>query len=80
VLRLILGQGLRLTVIGVAIGFCVSLGLTRLLARFLAGLNPADPLTFAGASMLWLFVAALACYLPARRASRVDPIVALRYE
>jgi len=80
VLRLILSQGLRLTIIGVGIGLCVSLALTRLVARFLAGVNPADPLTFAGASVLWLFVAALACYLPARRASRVDPMVALRYE
>jgi putative ABC transport system permease protein len=80
VLRLILGQGLGLTIIGLGIGFCVSLGLTRLLARFLAGLNPADLMTFAGAAMLWLFVAAFACYLPARRASRVDPMVALRYE
>ena len=80
VLRLILSQGLRFTIIGVGIGLCVSLALTRLVARFLAGLNPADPLTFAGASVLWLFVAALACYLPARRASRVDPMVALRYE
>jgi predicted permease len=80
VLRLILGQGLRLTLIGVGIGLGVSLGLTRLIARFLAGLNPADPLTFAGASVLWLLVAAFACYLPARRASRVDPMVALRYE
>ena len=80
VLRLILGQGLRITLIGVGIGLGVSLGLTRLMARFLAGLNPTDPLTFAGASVLWLFVAAFACYLPARRASRVDPMMALRYE
>jgi len=76
----ILGQGLRITLIGVGIGLGVSLGLTRLMARFLAGLNPTDPLTFAGASVLWLFVAAFACYLPARRASRVDPMMALRYE
>jgi len=56
VLRLILGQGLRITLIRVGIGLGVSLGLTRLMARFLAGLNPTDPLTFAGASVLWLFV------------------------
>jgi len=80
VVRLILGQSLRLTIIGVVIGFCMSLALTRLMARLLAGLNLADPLTLVVASVLWLFAAAFACYLPARRASRVDPIIALRYE
>ena len=80
VYRLILREGMKITLLGVVFGIFASAGLTRLLARFLSGLNPTDPLTFAGTSLLWIGVALLACYLPARRAANVDPMVALRYE
>ena len=69
-----------LVVIGVIIGLSAALGATRLVASLLHGLAPDDPLTIALASMLLLTVAALAGYLPARRASRVDPMVALRHD
>jgi putative ABC transport system permease protein len=78
--RLILFRGIKITLAGVLIGIAVSAGLARLLARFLSGLSPVDPLTFAVSAGLWIGVALLACYLPARRAMRVDPMVALRYE
>lgn len=78
--QLILREGMKITLLGVAFGIFASLGLTRLLARFLSGLNPTDPLTFAATALLWISVALLACYLPARRAANVDPMVALRYE
>lgn len=78
--QLILREGMKITLLGVAFGIVASLGLTRLLAPFLPGLNPTDPLTFAATALLWISVALLACYLPARRAANVDPIVALRYE
>jgi predicted permease len=78
--RLILFRGLKITLAGVLIGIAVSAGLAPLLARFLSGLSPVDPLTFAVSAGLWVGVALLACFLPARRAMRVDPIVALHYE
>ena len=78
--QLVLREGMKITLLGIAFGILASLGLTRLLARFLSGLNPTDPLTFAGTALLWISVALLACYLPARRAAKVDPMVALRYE
>ena len=78
--RLILFRGLKITLAGVLIGIAVSAGFAPLLARFLSGLSPVDPLTFAVSAGLWIGVALLACYLPARRAMRVDPMVALRYE
>jgi putative ABC transport system permease protein len=80
VLRLVLGQGTRLTLLGVAFGIGAALAITRLLARLLFGISPTDPLTFAGVAALLAFSALLACFIPARRAIRVDPIVALRYE
>ena len=80
VLALVLRQGLRLVLAGVALGTLASLGLTKLLAALLFETDVRDPLTFAGVPVLLMAVALLACYLPARRASRVDPIVALRYE
>jgi len=80
VFGMILGQGARLAGLGIAIGLLVALGVTHLMASFLFGVKPTDPLTFAGVSLLLLGVALLACYLPARRATRVDPMIALRYE
>jgi putative ABC transport system permease protein len=80
VLRMVLRQGLALTLLGVGIGLAASVGLARAMARLLYGVSPTDPLTYAAVSFLWLSVAFAACYLPARRAARVDPTVALRYE
>ncbi len=80
VVRLIVGRGMLLTVTGVGIGVVGALGLTRFLAGFLFGVRPDDTVTFVLVSALLTGVALLACYIPARRATRVDPIVALRYE
>lgn len=80
VMRLIMGQGARLAVIGVAVGIVAGLALTQLMRSLLYGVSATDPLTFAGVAILLTAVAILACYIPARRAMRTDPIVALRYE
>jgi predicted permease len=80
ILRLVLGQGLRLTTIGLALGLALSLTLTRLLSRLLFGVTPTDLVTFGGVTLLLCAVALGACYLPARRATSVDPMVVLRYE
>jgi predicted permease len=80
VLRMILGQGLRLAFMGVCIGLVASLGLTRFLTSQLFQVKASDPLTLTGVSLLLVAVALAACYLPARRATKVEPSVALRYE
>jgi putative ABC transport system permease protein len=80
VLGMILGQGMRTILIGVVIGFAGSLVLTRALASQLFGVTPTDPLTFASVILVLAAAALLACYIPARRATKVDPMVALRYE
>jgi predicted permease len=80
VLQLVLGQGLRLTAIGLAIGLALSLALTRFLGHLLFEVPPTDLLTFAAVTILLSTVALGACYLPARRATSVDPMVVLRYE
>ena len=80
VLRLVVGQGMRLLLIGIGLGLAAALVLTRVLTTMLFGVEPSDPTTFVLISVLLAGVALAACALPARRATRVDPIVALRYE
>ncbi|MGH9742912.1 MAG: ADOP family duplicated permease [Candidatus Acidiferrum sp.] len=80
VLRMILGQGLRLAVIGVGLGLVASFALTRLTSGLLFGVKPSDPETFVLVTGALLAVAVVACWIPARRATRVDPVIALRYE
>jgi putative ABC transport system permease protein len=80
ILRMVLGQGLALAAAGLAAGLVGAFCLTRFLRALLVGVEPADPATFTAISLLFLAVAAAACYLPARRATRVDPLVALRHE
>jgi putative ABC transport system permease protein len=80
ILRLVANVGLKLTLIGILIGTALALGLTRLISTFLFGVKPSDPLTYGAVAISLTAVALLACYIPARRAIQVDPLVALRYE
>jgi putative ABC transport system permease protein len=80
VMRLVLGRGLQLAGIGTAIGLCGAVASTRLIKSWLFGVSPTDLATLAAISVLLLGVALAACWIPARRATRVDPMVALRYE
>jgi putative ABC transport system permease protein len=80
ILRLIIKQGMVLTITGVALGFLAAIGLTRLIANQLFSVSPVDPLTFFSFAALLLLVALAACWIPARRATKVDPIIALRLE
>jgi ABC-type antimicrobial peptide transport system permease subunit len=80
VLRAVIRNGMKLTFLGIALGFLLFLGLARLIERLLYGVGTTDVVTFASVAFVLVAVAAVACLVPALRASRVDPIVALRYE
>ncbi|MGH9940580.1 MAG: FtsX-like permease family protein, partial [Blastocatellia bacterium] len=80
VLRLALRQGMRLTLMGVAIGLLSAYAITRLMEPMLFGVSATDPLTFIAGGLSLALVAWLACYLPARRATKVDPLIAIRHE
>jgi putative ABC transport system permease protein len=80
ILRIVLGQGMALTLVGLAAGLAAAFALARLLASLLYGVSPGDPATYILVAVLLACVALLACLVPARRATKVDPMIALRYE
>ncbi len=80
VLQMVIGQGFKFVVVGLTIGIAVAVGLTRFLSSFLYDVSPTDPITFAAVCGIFGLVALLACYVPARRATKIDPMMALRYE
>jgi putative ABC transport system permease protein len=80
VMRMVIGSGLKLAIVGIAVGVLVALGAARSLTALLYQVTPNDPVTFISVPILFMVVAMAACYLPARRAMRVDPLAALRYE
>jgi ABC-type antimicrobial peptide transport system permease subunit len=79
-MRLVIGQGMRLALIGLTLGLIASIGLTRLMSGLLFDVNATDPLTFTLIALFLMTVALAACWIPARRATKVDPLVALRLE
>ena len=80
VVRLVVGQGAVLALAGVSAGLIIAFGVTRLMSGLLYGVRPSDPITFTAVALLLSAVAIVACYIPARRAAKGDPMVALRYE
>jgi len=80
VLKMVISEGMRLAIVGVGVGVVVALALTRLMQSLLFGVSATDPLTFVVIALLLTLVALLACWIPARRAAKVDPMIALRFE
>jgi putative ABC transport system permease protein len=80
ILKLVIGHGVGMACLGITLGVFVSFGLTRFLIGMLYGVTAVDPMTFVSIPILLLIVSVLACYIPARRATKVDPLIALRYE
>ena len=80
ILRMVLHQGMSIVAIGAAGGIILAYGVAHLLRHLLVGVSSSDPVTYAGIALLLALVALVACYIPARRATKVDPMVALRYE